>query len=149
MSNWLRRVWYLVNRRRYERDLLDEMRDHRAAMYDPSKFGDTHRWIEQSRDAWGWNWLDDAVQDLKLGVRGLLRAPTFAITGTLILTFGIGLNLALFQMVNVTLLKPPDIPDPHTLAQFTRNAPGDTSGTVAYQITQAVARENTTQAPQH
>jgi predicted permease len=143
MSNWLRRVWYLVNRRRYERDLLDEMRDHRAAMHDPAKFGDTHRWIEQSRDAWGWNWLDDAMQDLKLGVRGLLRAPTFAITGVLILTFGIGLNLTLFQMVNVTLLQPPPIPHPETLARFTRNAPGDRSGTVAYQITQAVARENT------
>ena len=143
MSNWLRRLWHLVNRRRYERDLLEEMRDHRAAMHDPSKFGDTHRWIEQSRDAWGWNWLDDAMQDLRLGVRGLLRAPAFAITGTLILTFGIGLNLTLFQMVNVTLLKPPDIPNPHTLARFERHAPGDRSGTVAYQITQAVARENT------
>ena len=143
MSNWLRRVWYLVNRRRYERDLLDEMRDHRAAMNDPSKFGDTHRMLEQSRDAWGWNWLDDAVQDLKLGVRGLLRAPTFAITGVLILTFGIGLNLTLFQFVNITILRPPDIPSPETLARFTRNAPGDTSGTVAYQITQAIARDNT------
>ncbi|MGH9219590.1 MAG: ABC transporter permease, partial [Vicinamibacterales bacterium] len=143
MSTWLRRVWYLLNRRRYERDLVEEMRDHRASMHDPDRFGDTHRFIEQSRDAWGWNWLDDATQDLKLGVRGLMGSPTFAITGALILTFGIGLNLTLFQMVNVTLLKPPAITRPETLARFTRNAPGDTSGTVAYRITQAVARENT------
>ena len=142
MSTWLRRVWHLVNRPRRERELVAEMREHRDAMHDPAKFGDTHRFVEQSRDAWGWNWLDDAAQDLRLGVRGLLRAPTFAITGVLILTFGIGLNLTLFQMVNVTLLQPPDIPHPETLARFTRNAPGDRSGTVAYQITQAVAREN-------
>ena len=142
MSNWLRRFWHLLNRPRRERELVAEMREHRDAMHDPAKFGDTHRFVEQSRDAWGWNWLDDAAQDLRLGVRGLLRAPTFAITGVLILTFGIGLNLTLFQMVNVTLLQPPDIPHPETLARFTRNAPGDRSGTVAYQITQAVAREN-------
>ena len=143
MSTWFRRVWHLLNRRRRERELVDEMREHRASMHDPARFGDTHRFIEQSRDAWGWNWLDDAMQDFKLGVRGLLRAPTFAITGVLILTFGIGLNLTLFQMVNVTLLQPPDIPHPETLARFTRNAPGSRTGTVAYPITQAVARDNT------
>jgi predicted permease len=143
MITWFRRVWHLLNRSRRERELIEEMREHRAAMNDPSTFGDTHRMLEQSRDAWGWNWLDDAVQDLTLGVRGLMRSPAFAITGALILTFGIGLNLTLFQMVNVTLLKPPAITSPETLVRFTRNAPGDTSGTVAYQITQAVAREST------
>lgn len=142
MSTLLRRIWHLVNRRRHERELVEEMREHRDAMHDPARFGDTHRLLEQSRDVWGWNWLDDTTQDLRMGVRGLLRAPAFAISGVLILTFGIGLNLTLFQMVNVTLLKPPDITSPETLARFTRNAPGDTSGTVAYQITQAVAREN-------
>ncbi len=143
MSNWFRRVWHLLNRSRRERELVEEMHGHRERMADPASFGDTHRFIEQSRDAWGWNWLDDATQDLRLGVRGLMRAPTFAITGVLILTFGIGLNLTLFQFVHVILLKPPDIPHPETLARFTRNAPGDTSGTIAYPITQAVARETT------
>ena len=71
----LRRIWHLLNRRRFERELVQEMDHHRAAMPDPQRFGDTHRLLEQSRDAWGWNWLDDAVQDLKLGVRGLVRAP--------------------------------------------------------------------------
>ena len=69
MSNWLRRVWHLLNRSRHERDLIREMQDHRASMHDPSKFGDTHRLLEQSRDAWGWNWLDDAMQDFTVGMR--------------------------------------------------------------------------------
>ena len=42
-------------------------------MHDPAKFGDTHRLLERSRDAWGWNWLDDATQDLRQGVRTLAR----------------------------------------------------------------------------
>lgn len=141
MSTWLRRVWYLLNRRRYERDLVEEMRDHRASMHDPARFGDTHRFIEQSRDAWGWNWLDDATQDLKLGMRGLVRAPAFAITGMLILTFGIGLNLTLYQMATVGLLQPPALKNPETLARFRRQAPNSSTSTVPYPIIQAVAQD--------
>src|SRR5687767_15441316 len=120
MMMFLRRLWHLVNRSRRERELVREMRDHRAAMSEPARFGDPHRFVEQSRDAWGWNWLDDAAQDLKLGMRGLMRAPAFAITAVLILTFGIGLNLALYQMANVGLLRSPVVKSPETLARFKR-----------------------------
>ena len=85
--NIFRRVWHLLHRSRRERELVREMGEHRDAMHDPSKFGDTYRLLEQARDAWGWNWLDDAMQDLKLGIRGLMRAPAFTITGVLILSF--------------------------------------------------------------
>ena len=70
-------------------------------MHDPANSATRIGCVEHSRDAWGWNWLDDAAQDLRLGVRALVRAPAFAITAVLILTFGIGLNLTLFQMANV------------------------------------------------
>jgi predicted permease len=143
MTNWFRRVWYLLNRRRHERELVAEMHEHRGLMHDPANFGDTQRLLEQSRDAWGWNWLDDAVQDLKLGIRGLMRAPAFAITAVLILTFGIGLNLTLYQMANVGLLRPPDITSPETLARFKRKSPGHSTSTVPYPFAQLVERENT------
>ncbi len=90
MNTWFRRVWHLLNRSRRERELVREMNEHRDSMHDASKFGDTHRLLEQSRDAWGWNWLDDAIQDLAVGVRTLAKAPAFAVTAMLILTFGIG-----------------------------------------------------------
>jgi predicted permease len=143
MSNWFRRIWHLLNRRRNERELVREMHEHRDAMLDPSSFGDTHRLLEQSRDAWGWNWLDDAMQDLKLGVRGLMRAPAFAITGVLILTFGIGLNLTLYQMASVGLIRPPALKNPETLARFRRLAPHSSTTTVPYPITQVVAQDKT------
>ena len=95
MNTWFRRLWYLINRSRHERDLVREMHDHRQSMHDPSRFGDTHRLIEQSRDAWGWTWLDEAMQDLAVGIRTLRRSPSFAITATLILAFGIGINVTL------------------------------------------------------
>jgi hypothetical protein len=95
----LRRVWHLVNRRRFERELTREMQAHRDQMADPSRLGDPHRHLERSRDAWGWNWLDDAAQDLTLGLRTLIASPAFAIIATLILSFGIGLNITLYHML--------------------------------------------------
>ena len=87
-------------------------------MHDPSTFGDAHRLLEQSRDAWGWNWLDDATQDFAIGVRTLLRSPSFAVTATLILSFGIGLNLTLYQMLRGALLRPPAIASVASVARL-------------------------------
>ena len=86
MGNWFRRVWHLINRPRFERELSREMRAHREMMPDPKGFGDQHRLLEQSRDAWGWNWLDDAAPDFRLGMRGLVRSPAFTLTAILILS---------------------------------------------------------------
>jgi predicted permease len=142
MGTFLRRVWYLVNRRRHERELVREMTEHRESMHDPSTFGDTHRLLERSRDAWGWNWLDDAVQDLKIGVRALVKSPSFAITATLILTFGIGLNVTLYQMIQVGLLRPPALKDADSWVRFLRAAPDSTTSTVPYPLAQFVKDHN-------
>ena len=61
----------------------------------------------------------------------------------LILTFGIGLNLTLYQMANVGLLRPPDITSPETLARFKRRSPGTGISGVPYPLAQLVASENT------
>ena len=137
-----RRLWHLINRSRRERELINEMSEHRESMHDPSKFGDTHRLLEYSRDAWGWNWLDDAMQDLTLGMRTLLKSPSFAITATLILTFGIGLNLTLFQMISVAMLRPPAVKQADSWVRFLRAAPDSTTSTVPYPLTQFVKDNN-------
>jgi predicted permease len=142
MNNWLRRVWHLLNRRRFERELHREMQEHRELMPDPRDFGNPHRLLEQSRDAWGWNWLDDAGQDFRFGLRGLRRAPAFTLTSILILSFGIGVNLTLYQMANVVILRPPDIKEPSTLARFYRMTPESSSTGVPYPVAQFVARES-------
>ena len=143
MISWFRRVWHLLNRPRHERELVREMSGHRESMHDPTKFGDTHRLLERSRDAWGWNWLDDAVQDLTVGVRTLAKSPSFAITATLILTFGIGLNVTLFQMMQVGLLRPPALKNVDSLVRFLRSAPHSTTTTVPYPLAKFVEGNNT------
>jgi len=139
----LRRVWHLVNRRRFEREQTREMQEHRDQMADPSRFGDPHRHLERSRDAWGWNWLDDAAQDLTLGLRTLIASPAFAIVATLILSFGIGLNITLYHMLQAALLRPPAIKASEDVARFLRSEPHSTSTSVSYPVADFVKQHNT------
>ena len=53
VDEWLRRIWYLINRRQVEKELRDEMEAHREAMDEPGNFGNTLRLREESRDALG------------------------------------------------------------------------------------------------
>ena len=142
MGTFFRRVWHLLNRRRHEQELVDEMQAHRDGMADPARFGDTHRLIERSRDAWGWNWLDDAMQDLTVGVRTLLRSPSFAITASLILAFGIGLNLTFYQFINAALLRPPAIRQAESWARFVDAHPHGSRSSVPYQLAEFVKANN-------
>ena len=61
LAEWARRIWYLLNRRRLERDLRHEMEAHRAMMGQPAGFGNTLRLREEASDVWGWAWLDLVV----------------------------------------------------------------------------------------
>ena len=108
----------------------------------PTTFGDTHRLVEQSRDAWGWNWLDDATQDVVVGIRTLLKSPSFAVTATLILSFGIGLNLTLYQMLQAALLRPPAIKSPDSVARFHRVEPHNRSTSIPYPVAEFVKENN-------
>jgi len=85
------------------------------------------------------------VQDLRLGMRGLVRSPAFTLTAVLILTFGIGLNLTVFQVANVVLLRGPEVSRPETLARLHRHGRTLRSNSEAmpYVATQRIARDNT------
>jgi predicted permease len=119
-GEWLRRLGYLLNRRHHERDLQREMEIHREMMGDPKRFGNTLRLREESRDAWGWNWLEFAWHDLKFAGRSLWRSPGFALGATIVLSLGIGLNLFLFHIYNMIVLKPLPVRDVQTIFEFDR-----------------------------
>src|SRR6187402_1723879 len=92
LGEWTRRAWYLLNRRRMDAALAQEMDAHREAMRDPRHFGNTLRLREQSRDVWGWGWIDDLARDLRLAARALRRTPGF--TAVTIASLVLGLSLA-------------------------------------------------------
>jgi predicted permease len=141
-GEWLRRIWYLVNRRRLDRELAEEMASHREMMDEAKHFGSVLRLREESRDAWVWRWLDEAAQDIKHAARTLVRTPGFSATTVLILAFGIGLNLAFFQLLNVTALRPPSVKSPETLMRFDFLGKNFRSNNVPYPVTQFIRHHN-------
>src|SRR5215210_901751 len=125
MMELLRRISYLLNRRRLEREMAEEMAYHRELMSPEERrdFGDELRLREDAREMWGWTWLDRLHQDLTYGARVLRNAPGFTLTAMLILVLGIGIPLSAFRLVFADLQGGP-VPEPESLVRLTRRAPG-------------------------
>ncbi len=132
--NLLRKLRLRLQRRRLERDLAEEMRLHRELLEDrlrgdgltPAearaaalrRFGNAAAALEQSRDQWGFVWLDSVLQDLRYAARALRRSKAFAVTAVLTLGVGLGLNTVLFTVFNAYVLRPFAVRDPYSLYEI-------------------------------
>ncbi len=69
--------------------------------------------------------MGSIAQDIRFGVRILLRSPGITLTVILALMLGIGANSAMFSIVDALMLHPVRFPDPSTLAMtWDRDAQG-------------------------
>jgi predicted permease len=134
MGELWRRIFYLVNRRRLDAELESDMEFHRemAARAGHSNFGNTLRMREQSREAWGWTWLDRLLQDLHYGMRILVRAPGFTLMAVLILAIGVGVNVSAFSFFNMVALKPLPVRDPASIVRLERRSLDSYTSEMAY-----------------
>jgi putative ABC transport system permease protein len=144
LKEWSRRLGMLLGRRRFERNLEEEARLH-VALREAERlqsglspedahssavrqFGNEASRRDESREKWGWAWLDRSLQDVKYGWRVLLRNPGFTAVAIITLALGIGANTAIFSAVNAVLLKPLPYPDADRLVMIWVTEPSAPDG---------------------
>ncbi len=122
LREFFRRLQVLFHPRRFEQELKEEMRFHfelqaearrgdgreltKAGHASRRQFGILTRLQEESRDMWGWRWLEDLLADLRYGLRTLRNSPGFSAAAILSLALGIGANTAVYSLIYETLFKP-------------------------------------------
>ena len=111
----------MTRRKRMLADLEQDIRDHleretqdnidrgmspedarHAAM---RKFGNVARVKEETWEVWSVVWLEQLLQDVRFGIRTLLRSPGLTVAAVIAIALGIGINVGIFSVLNGLALR--------------------------------------------
>src|SRR4029077_19436730 len=67
--------------------------------------------------------MDTLIQDLRFGLRQLRRSPGFAALAVLTLALGIGVNVAIFSVVDAAVLRPIAVSEPDRIVRIFNEDP--------------------------
>ena len=104
-----------------EENLKKGMGEEEARRQALVRFGGEQQAKETHREARGLPWVDMVLQDLRYTFRSLRRDRGFAFIAIVILSLGIGANIAVFSVVNTLLLRPLPFPHAEQLVWFAGN----------------------------
>ena len=123
----MRRFPRLFRRRQLDRELAAEIEAHieeraeelmesgmiraDALLAARSQFGNRTALLEQSREVWSFPRLESLLRDLRIGARSLRHAPLFTAAVVATLALGIGVNAAVFSLIDAVLLRPLPFPE--------------------------------------
>ena len=125
------RVLAVLTRRRRDADLNDEIQAHLDLLIQENvrsgmsvddaraaarrEFGGAEQIKEIYRDQRGLPFVETIVQDIRYAMRTFRRSPGFVIAVVLSLSLGIGVNSAIFTVLNALLLRSLPVPNPQEL----------------------------------
>jgi predicted permease len=126
------RLWNAVRPDRLNDEIRQELETHFALIEEEERaqglkpddarvearhrFGNQGAYRDETRDVDLAIWLDSFRQDLRLAFRQLAKTPGFALSAVLMLALGIGLNAAIFTIINSVILRSLPLPEPERLA---------------------------------
>ena len=145
--NWLtsltRRMSFRAHRSSLDDQLREEMQFHlemltrdseaRGMSHDAAveaarrQFGSATMLREASRSHWSLGWVDAVWEDLRYGVRSLVRTPGITVTAVVTLALGIGATTTVVAVLDATLLHPISLRDVDRIVTICQAGPSESA----------------------